>query len=166
VPIRFFIFLQGTCSPSQRNSATGARLAHPDQLSRPLCAWRRLELCRRCRRRGAGEPGRTAAGAATTTTAPAPLTGSTSAALTAGPFTPVADKPLVLTLTGTWTGTVKLLRSVNNGTTKLPLTLAGAPWAVYTANACEPVWEEAEAVAVFYLQFAPTSGTITYRLAQ
>jgi hypothetical protein len=100
------------------------------------------------------------------TTPPAVLGGTTAAALTAGPFVPQAGKPIVLTLTGTWSGTVRLLRSVDGGATKLPLTLAGAAWASYTANVCEPVWEENEAAATFYLQLTPASGSVTYRLAQ
>lgn len=106
-----------------------------------------------------------AVGGGSTTPSP-PLTGSTAIASTTGTYVPVAGRPLVLTLTGTWTGTVKLLRSINGGTTKLSLTLAGAPWAEYTANVNEPVWEESEAAAVFFLQFTPLSGTIAYRLAQ
>jgi len=99
-------------------------------------------------------------------TTPPPLAGTTAAALVAGPFTPIAGRPLVLTLRGTWSGTVRLLRSVDGGTNKLPLTLAGAPWAVYSGNVCEPVWEENESAATFYLQLAPASGAIVYRLAQ
>jgi hypothetical protein len=95
-----------------------------------------------------------------------PLTGTASAALTAGPFVPQPGKPLVLTLRGTWTGNVQLLRSIDGGATKLPVTLAGAPWASYSANVCEPVWEENEANAAFYLQLVPASGAIQYRLAQ
>ncbi|MET0250725.1 MAG: hypothetical protein ABW203_00945 [Novosphingobium sp.] len=97
---------------------------------------------------------------------PAPLAGTTAAALVAGPFDPIAGRPIVLSLSGTWTGTVKLLRSTDGGTSKLPLTLAGAPWASFTTNVCEPVWEDAEDSARFYLQLSPTSGTIVYRLAQ
>jgi len=100
------------------------------------------------------------------TTPPPALAGSTSAALTAGPYVPQAGKPFVLTLSGTWSGTVRLLRSVDGGATRLPLTLAGAAWAVYSANVCEPVWEENEAAATFYLQLTPASGSIAYRLAQ
>ena len=97
---------------------------------------------------------------------PPVLSGATAAALTAGPFTPAVGKPLLLTLSGTWSGTVKLLRSIDGGATKQPLTLAGSPWATFTANVCEPVWEESESAAVFYLQLAPASGSIAYRLAQ
>ena len=101
-----------------------------------------------------------------TATPSPPLTGTTDVAITTGSYVPLAGRPLVLTLTGTWTGTVKLLRSINGGTTKLALTLAGTPWAEFSANVNEPVWEENETAAVFFLQFAPLSGTITYRLAQ
>ena len=44
--------------------------------------------------------------------------------------------------------------------------LAGSPWGEFTANVNEPVWEENELAAVFYLQLTPLSGTIAYRLAQ
>lgn len=108
----------------------------------------------------------TLAAAGGTATPSSPLTGTTAIASTTGSYVPLAGRPLVVTLTGTWTGTVKLLRSINGGATKLPLTLAGAPWGEFTANVNEPVWEENETAAVFFLQFAPVSGTIVYRLAQ
>lgn len=73
---------------------------------------------------------------------------------------------MVLALSGTWTGTVAINRSTNGGTTKLPLTVGGAAWGQYTANVCEPVWEENETGAALYLDVALTSGTLTYRLAQ
>ena len=98
--------------------------------------------------------------------APAPLTGTAPTARTVGSFVPVAGRPIVITLTGTWTGTAKLLRSTDGGVTRLPLTLAGSPWGEFTANVNEPVWEEFEAPAVFYLQLTPLSGSIVYRLAQ
>ena len=99
-------------------------------------------------------------------TTPAPLTGTAPTARTVGSFVPVVARPMVITLSGTWSGTVKLLRSIDGGVTKLPLTLAGAPWGEFTANVNEPVWEENEAPAVFYLQLTPLSGSISYRLAQ
>ena len=72
----------------------------------------------------------------------------------------------MLTLAGPWTGTVKLLRSVEGGTTKLPLTAASLPYASYTGNVCEPVWEESEAAAVFFLDVTLNSGTLNYRMGQ
>ena len=104
--------------------------------------------------------------ATATAAAPGPLAGVTAASATYGPYVPAAGKPLILTLSGTWTGTVKLLRSVDGGATRLPLSLAGAAWGSYVGNVCEPVWDETESAATFYLQLAPTSGSIAYRLAQ
>lgn len=103
-----------------------------------------------------------------TVTAPSPaaLTGSTAASVVIGPFTPSSSKAIVLALSGTWTGTVKLLRSTDGGATKLPLTAAGQAWGVYSANCCEPVWEEAIAGAALYLDVTLGSGTLTYRVAQ
>ena len=95
-----------------------------------------------------------------------PLSGLTSAAVTVGPFAAAQGKPIVLALSGTWTGTVQLLRSTDGGVTRFPLTLGGAAWARYQANVCEPVWEESESAATFYLQLTPSSGAILYRLAQ
>ncbi|MES2491756.1 MAG: hypothetical protein V4579_00580 [Pseudomonadota bacterium] len=61
---------------------------------------------------------------------------------------------------------MKLLRSVDGGTTKLPVTAGGQPYASYTANVCEPVWEESEAAALLYLDFTLTSGSVSYRMGQ
>ena len=107
-----------------------------------------------------------AASSSTTSPQPAPLSGVAAAAAMAGPYTPAAGKPLILSLSGNWSGAVQLLRSVNGGATKLPLSLAGMPWGVFNANACEPVWDETESAATFYLQLAPVSGAVAYRLAQ
>lgn len=98
--------------------------------------------------------------------AAAPLAGTTAASGTLGPFQPVVGRPVVLALSGTWTGTVQVLRSTDGGTTKLPLTVVGQSWGTFTANACEPVWEESEAAARLYLDVALGSGALTYRLAQ
>ena len=98
--------------------------------------------------------------------APAPLNGSASNAKVAGPFAPTPLAPVFLTLTGEWTGTVRILRSIDGGATRHPLTIAGSEWAVFHGNACEPVWQEGESGAQLYLDIAPTSGTLTYRIAQ
>jgi hypothetical protein len=95
-----------------------------------------------------------------------PLAGSTSASGVLGPFAPVAGRAIWLSLSGTWTGTVRVERSVDGGTTKLPLTAGGEPWAMFTANACEPVAEDGESGAAYYLDATLASGTLTYRLAQ
>lgn len=94
------------------------------------------------------------------------LAGSTAASLIAGPFQPTTDRATMLTLSGTWAGTVRLLRSIDGGATKPPVTVAGSSWGQYSANCCEAVWDEPEAGAALYLDIALTSGTLTYRLAQ
>ena len=50
-----------------------------------------------------------------------PLSGETSASMLAGPFQPILGIPIILTLSGEWSGTVRLLRSMNGGDTLSPL---------------------------------------------
>ena len=98
--------------------------------------------------------------------ASAALADTLSASSLAGPFQPRAGRAVVLALSGTWTGSVKLLRSTDGGATRLPLTAMGQPYGSYTANLCEPVWEESEAAALLYLDVTLVSGTLTYRMGQ
>ncbi|HTM96047.1 MAG TPA: hypothetical protein VL100_09560 [Croceibacterium sp.] len=95
-----------------------------------------------------------------------PITGSLSASGVVGPFDPAPGRAIWLSLSGTWTGTVTVQRSIDGGTTKLPLTSGGLPWAAFTGNACEPVAEDGESGAAYYLDVTLASGTLTYRLAQ
>ncbi len=101
----------------------------------------------------------------TTAIAPA-LAGSMTASGVAGPFVPELDRPIWVSLSGDWSGAAQLLRSVDEGATKLPLTIAGEPWARFTANANEAATEESEGGAVYYLVATLQSGTLTYRVAQ
>ena len=94
-----------------------------------------------------------------------PLAGSTSATGSVGPFSPVIGRPVMLMLSGTWTGLVKVMRSTDGGTTRLPLTVAGGSWAQFSANCCEPVWEESDAAATLYLDVTLASGTLAYRIS-
>ena len=98
--------------------------------------------------------------------APPALEGEATGAQVAGPFTPAPFAPVFLTLSGEWEGAVRVLRSSDGGANQFPLTLGGSDWARFTANACEPVWAESEEGAALYLELAPTSGSIAYRLAQ
>ena len=98
--------------------------------------------------------------------APAPLAGATSQSVVAGPFVPLRDAPIHLELGGEWSGEVALQRSSDGGATRSPLTAGGMPWARFTANANEVVWQEAEQGASLYLDIAVTSGTVSYRLSQ
>lgn len=94
-----------------------------------------------------------------------PLTGTTSASETVGPFHPELSRPVILTLSGTWTGTVTLTRSVDGGATTATATLAVEPLA-YSSNLQEPVWIETEAAASLWLDIALTDGTLAYRISQ
>lgn len=95
-----------------------------------------------------------------------PLAGNTAASGVLGPFLPAAGRPVVLALSGTWSGTVAVKRSTDGGASKLALTIAGSAWGQFAANACEPVWEESEAGASLYLDVTLASGTLGYRLSQ
>lgn len=95
-----------------------------------------------------------------------PLAGALGASGLAGPFVPEMDRPIWTTLSGDWSGTVDLLRSVDGGVTKFPLTVGGARWGRFTANANEAVAEESEVGASYYLLATLTGGTLTYRVSQ
>jgi hypothetical protein len=97
---------------------------------------------------------------------PAAFTGTASVTTQVGPFAPLPGQPVMLVLSGTWTGTVSLLRSTDGGTTRRGVTALGRAWGQFTTNACEPVWEEAENGAALYLDIALLSGSVAYRLAQ
>lgn len=95
-----------------------------------------------------------------------PLSGTTLANLIAGPYTPVIGRTVILALSGDWSGMVQLSRSTDGGATRQPITMGGAPWALFSTNCCESVWDESDAAARLYLEITLTSGTLTYRLSQ
>jgi len=98
--------------------------------------------------------------------AASPLAGTATATGQVGPFSPAAGRPIMLSLSGTWSGSVRVMRSVDAGATRLPLTIAGEAWGEFTANACEAVWEEYEEDARLYLDIVLASGALTYRVSQ
>jgi len=97
---------------------------------------------------------------------PEPLADIITEDLVAGPFEPLKNVPIHLQLSGEWQGTVALERSTDGGTTRQGLTVGGMAWASFTGNVNEPVWEESEAGATFWLNISLTSGTLSYRLSQ
>ncbi|MDT0575723.1 hypothetical protein RM533_05950 [Croceicoccus sp. F390] len=97
---------------------------------------------------------------------PPPMSGKATLDKRAGPFLPRPGRAVMLVLSGTWQGTVRLLRSTDGGATTFGLTAAGLPYGEYSTNICEPVWEEAEEGAALYLDMKVTSGSISYRLGQ
>lgn len=96
----------------------------------------------------------------------AALTGSASASGSFGPFVPQLGRAIWLTLWGSWTGTVAVQRSIDGGTTKLPITVGGQPWASFTANAQETIGEETASAATYWLAVTLASGTLNYRVSQ
>lgn len=98
-----------------------------------------------------------------------PVVGSVSTAgTTVVPLgSPVLDRPIWLTLKGSWAGNVTLLRSTDGGATKLPLTFGdGSPKPTWSGNMQAPVAEESVSAATYYLSFVRTSGTLEYRMEQ
>jgi hypothetical protein len=96
----------------------------------------------------------------------AALSGSATTSASVGPFIPQLGRAIWITLAGTWTGSVQVMRSNDGGATLLPLTAGGAPWGGFTTNCNEPVAEETVAAATYYLAIAIASGTVSYRIAQ
>lgn len=99
-------------------------------------------------------------------TSTTPMAGVATASGAIGPFQPVLGRAVILALSGTWTGMVRLTRSTDGGATRLPLTVAAMPWGQFNTNCCEAVWEESDATAQLYLDITIDSGSLTYRLAQ
>jgi hypothetical protein len=93
-----------------------------------------------------------------------PVAGVATADMLAGPFSPTPGAPVIIVLAGDWAGEVRVSRSTDEGLTRHPLTAVGGSWARFTANACEPVWEEVDPAAQLYAEIAITSGTLDYRL--
>lgn len=98
--------------------------------------------------------------------APAALEGETAADMLVGPFVPATGRAVMLTLSGTWEGSVQVERSTDGGTSRHPLTAAGSAWANFGSNACEAIWAEDEEGVELYLDIAIASGTLAYRIAQ
>jgi hypothetical protein len=96
--------------------------------------------------------------------AASPLEGTASTTGMIGPFAPTLGLAVALVLRGTWSGSVALVRSTDGGTSFNPLTAAGQPWARFTGNACEAVWEENDPAGRLYLDVTLASGSVTYRL--
>lgn len=108
-------------------------------------------------------PVRTALGASGVT----PLAGAASTSGTFGPFAPVLGRSIAVTLSGTWTGKVQVLRSIDAGATKLPLTFVdGSEKAVWTGSANTAIGEETVVGATLYLAATLSAGVLSYRMEQ
>ncbi len=97
----------------------------------------------------------------------AALAGMASASGTFGSFAPVLGRAIVVTLAGTWTGKVQVLRSIDGGASKLPLTfIDGSERAAWTGNVNSAIGEETVAGATYYLAATLTAGSLSYRMEQ
>lgn len=101
-----------------------------------------------------------------TSSSSTPLAGNATGAIVAGPFVPQLGRAIWLTLSGNWSGSLIVQRSVDGGATLLPLTVGGQSWANFSSNCNEPIGEESVAGASYYLAIAVTAGTLAYRVAQ
>lgn len=83
-------------------------------------------------------------------------------------FSPLPGRAIWATLTGTFGGdTVTVQRSVDGGTTWVPLSAGGLPFGVFTGAAQEPIASEDDTGTLYRLSLTGASGTtnIAYRLA-
>lgn len=93
-----------------------------------------------------------------------PVSGFVTSDGEAGPLAPNSGRAVILVLSGEWQGTVEVLRSIDGGETRHPLTVAGKSWGRFSANACEPIWEETDPAATLWLRFTIAAGTLDYRM--
>lgn len=97
---------------------------------------------------------------------PTPLAGTASDSGIAGPFLAAKGLPVTVALEGEWAGTIRLLRSTDGGTTRLPLRIGGMEWGAFHERGVEQVWMETEGDASYYLDIALETGTLAYRVSQ
>lgn len=94
-----------------------------------------------------------------------PVTGLFNATGYSAPFAPIAGRAFNFTATGTFVGTIVLVRSFDGGVTKVPLTALGSSLYTFTGPFSESYTEDESGVQYFLQCSAYTSGTINYRLS-
>jgi hypothetical protein len=104
----------------------------------------------------------------TTAASSTPVSGSAAnGAAPSAMFTPQLGRDMYLSLSGGWTGTVRIQRSTDNGSTWNNITIGGGqPWGVYTGACDEVVETPTDGASKYRLLFTISTGTVTYRLAQ
>lgn len=97
-----------------------------------------------------------------------PLTGTVSSgqSINTGMLSPDTGYYLYLTLTGSWTGTVVVQHSTDNGVTWNAVTTNGQPAGTYIRNCDEDVLKVSDPNSKYRLAISVTSGALAYRLAQ
>lgn len=94
-----------------------------------------------------------------------PLVGVSAGTDLVGPFQPDLGRPIWLTLSAGWSGSVTVMRSVDGGATRRAVTLAGTAIA-FTGSMQEAIGEESVAGASWWLAIAATSGAVGYEVRQ
>jgi len=97
-----------------------------------------------------------------------PVMGTAATSAVVGPFTPQVGRDVFVQLSSSaaWVGSVQLMRSLDGGITKCPVTLNGNSWGLFTANASEAPVTATSASETFYLSITLTSGSLNYRICQ
>lgn len=95
--------------------------------------------------------------------APTPVstTVSTTTQTDSAAFTPQLGRPINQTLSGTWTGTVALYRSIDGGTTRVLVTYIDGSAKQWSGNMQAPVATESDPSALWYQRFNLQSGSAT-----
>lgn len=95
-----------------------------------------------------------------------PVASSQTATGTSTAFTPDLNRPIWVRLSGTWVGTVQLMRSTD-GTNWFPITSAtGVTKGLWSANVNAPITQESVSGATYRLSFTMTSGQVDYEVRQ
>lgn len=103
----------------------------------------------------------------TTAASSTPLTGTLNATGNTTAFTPQLGRDMYLTLSGTFSGTVQVQRSTDNGATWNNITISGGQqWGRYTGACDEVVETPTDGASRYRLNIVLTTGTVNYRLAQ
>ena len=96
-----------------------------------------------------------------------PVSGTVSVSGASNSLVTTPSYNLYLTLTGTWVGTVRLQKSIDNGVNwHLVTSHSGTSVYEFTQNCDEALFTVTDPKARYRLQFVMTSGSVTYRLAQ
>lgn len=94
-----------------------------------------------------------------------PIEDSFTATARSASFTPIAGRGFNITISGTFSATVTLERSFDDGGTWYPLTGAGYPLYNWTAPASETAVDDEDGV-IYSLNCTWVSGTVDYRISQ
>lgn len=107
----------------------------------------------------------TAAASATLSSGASASTGIIATTSMSAAFAAVPGKAIVARLRGPFVASVRLIRSIDAGTSWDPITVAGSAYGVFSAPAYEAI-DAADDTGVLYALecTAYTSGTVTYRL--